>query len=322
MSDTRFDGIHEFVLTAQLQSFTAAALQLGVTSSAVGKAVSRLETRLGVKLLHRTTRKLTLTNEGDAYLASCLRVLEDLGTTEDGLSTGTAGPRGRLRVDVPAAFGRRYLAPTFIALVQRYPQLDLELSFGDRPVDMIADGIDLAVRIGTLKDDLELAARRLGQQRNVICAAPDYLRRRGPVATRAALLQHDCLISWRRGLRAAWLLQVAGGRIEEQDIHVRHALDDGEMLLHSVLAGCGLAQLPTWLVQEHIDSGALVTVLDEYAGATMPIHAIWPRSRYVQPKLRVVIDALVALSNARPEVFGGGVRTNQSPAPAGPAGPP
>jgi DNA-binding transcriptional LysR family regulator len=159
------------------------------------------------------------------------------------------------------------------------------------------------VRIGGLSDDSELVARRLGEQCNVICAAPDYLRRRGPVENRAALLQHDCLISWQRGLRATWQLLGPGGRIEAQEIHVRHALDDGEMLLHSVLAGCGLAQLPTWLVQEHIQSGALVTVLDEHAGATMPFHAVWPRSRFVLPKLRVAIDALVALAAARPEVF-------------------
>lgn len=303
MRISHFDGITEFVLAAQLASFTAAALQLGVTGSAVGKAVSRLETRLGVKLLHRTTRKLTLTHEGDAYLASCQRVLEDLNTTEDGLATGLAAPRGRLRIDLPAAFGRRYIGPALRALVLRHAQLDLVLTFGDRPVDIIADGIDLAVRIGALHDDTELVARRLGEQRNVICAAPQYLQRRGPVETPAALLQHDCLVSWRRGPRAVWLLKGTGGRIDEQEIHVRHALDDGEMLVDAVLDGCGLAQLPTWLVQEHVDSGALVTLLDAYAGAAMPIHALWPRSRYIQPKLRVVIDALLALAAGRPDIF-------------------
>jgi DNA-binding transcriptional LysR family regulator len=303
MRISHFDGVTEFVLAAQLASFTAAALQLGVTGSAVGKAVSRLETRLGVKLLHRTTRKLTLTHEGDAYLASCQRVLEDLNATEDGLATGLETPRGRLRIDLPAAFGRRYIGPALRALVLRHAQLDLVLTFGDRPVDIIADGIDLAVRIGALHDDAELVARRLGEQRNVICAAPAYLRRRGPVEAPAALLQHDCLVSWRRGPRAVWLLKGPGGRIDEQEIHVRHALDDGEMLLDAVLDGCGLAQLPTWLVQEHVNSGALVTSLDAYAGAAMPIHAVWPRSRYIQPKLRVVIDALVALAAERPDIF-------------------
>lgn len=111
-------------------------------------------------------------------------------------------------------------------------------------------------------------------------------------------------LAWRRGMRATWLLKKQGGRIEQQEIHVRHVLDDGEMLL----AGCGLAQLPTWLVQEHIDRGALVTVLDEYAGAAMPIHVIWPRTRYIQPKVRVVIDALLALADAQPAVFLGVTR--------------
>lgn len=313
MSHFDFDGINEFVLTAQLGSFTAAGLQLGVTSSAVGKAVSRLETRLEVKLLHRTTRRLTLTQEGDAYLASCLRVLDDLSDTAAGLSTGSSEPRGRLRIDLPATFGRRYIGPTLMALVRQYARLDLVLTFGDRPVDMIADGVDLAVRIGTLNDDAELAARRLGEQYNVICAAPDYLHRRGPVPHPAALLQHDCVISYVRGPRATWQLRETGGRVVEQDIHVRHALGDGEMLLASVIDGCGLAQLPTWLVRDDLAAGRLVTVLDDYAGAVMPIHAIWPRTRYVQPKLRAAIDALVALAGARPDVFASGPYQLQQP---------
>ncbi|MBV7534689.1 LysR family transcriptional regulator [Duganella sp. sic0402] len=299
----QFDGISEFILTAQLQSFTAVAHQLGVTSSAVGKAVSRLETRLGLKLLHRTTRKLTLTNDGEAYLAACLRVTEDLANTENCLSTGLAEPRGLLRIDLPGAFGRRYIGPTLITLVQRHPALDLALSFGDRITDMIADGIDLAVRIGDLHDDAELVARQLGEQHLVICAAPVYLRQRGTPMERADLLEHDCIISWRRGGRASWLLKVQNGQIEEQEIQVRHSLDDGEMILQSVLDGCGLAQLPTWLVHQHLISGELVTVLDQHAGASMPIHAIWPRTRYIQPKVRVVIDGLLQLASDQPDIF-------------------
>lgn len=299
----QFDGIPEFILTAQLQSFTAVATQLGVTSSAVGKAVSRLETRLGLKLLHRTTRKLTLTNDGEAYLATCLRVTEDLANIQNCLSTGLAEPRGLLRIDLPGAFGRRYIGPTLIALVKRHVELDLALSFGDRIADMIADGIDVSVRIGDLRNDSELVARQLGEQHLVICAAPEYLQKRGPVKDRAALLEHDCIISWRRGGRASWLLRNAAGDIEAQEINVRHSLDDGEMIVQSVLDGCGLAQLPTWLVHQHLNSGALVTVLDDYAGAAMPIHAIWPRTRYIQPKVRVVIDALMQLAAEQPNIF-------------------
>jgi DNA-binding transcriptional LysR family regulator len=303
MSDARFEGISEFVLAAQLQSFTAAGLQLGVTSSAVGKAVSRLETRIGVKLLHRTTRKLTLTNEGEAYLASCLRALDELGGTEECLSTGLSEPRGRLRIDLPGAFGRRYIAPTLIALARQYSQLDLTITFGDRTVDMVHDGIDLAVRIGALKDDPELVGRRLGEQYLVICASPNYLERRGPVNDRAALLEHDCVVGWRRGARATWLLNGSDGRIEEQEIRVRHELGDGEIMLQGVLEGCGLAQFPTWLVHKYLRSGQLVTVLDRYAGAKMPIHAIWPRTRYIQPKVRIVIDSLVKLAEEQPDIF-------------------
>ncbi len=303
MAHAQFDGITEFILAAQLQSFTAAALRLGVTSSAVGKGVSRLEKRLGVKLLHRTTRRLTLTNEGEGYLATCLHVTEELANTEGCIGTGVSEPRGRLRIDLPAAFGRRYIAPMLYALVRKHPQLDVTLTLGERTVDLIADGIDLVVRIGALKDDGELVARRIGEQHLVICAAPDYLQRRGPVPTPAALLEHDCVIPWRKGLRAYWLLKDADGTIGQQEINVRHEFGDGETTLQGVLAGCGLAQFPTWLVHEHLRSGALTTVLDEYAGASMPIHVIWPRTRYIQPKVRVAIDALLALAEGRPEIF-------------------
>ncbi|CAG9226941.1 Transcriptional regulator, LysR family [Paraburkholderia tropica] len=303
MAYQRFDGIAEFVLAAQLQSFTAAGLQLGVTSSAIGKSVSRLERRLGIKLLHRTTRRLSLTSEGEIYLGSCLRVMEDLDDTEDSLSTGQPEPRGQLRVTLPGAFGRRHIAPALLALARQYPQLDLTITFGDRTVDMVSEGIDLAVRIGDLKDDAELVARRLGEQYLVICASPDYLRKHGPVDGKAALLEHDCIVGWRRGARSTWLLRGPQGALEEQEIRVRHELGDGEMMVQGVLDGCGLSQLPTWLVHEHLQSGRLVTVLDAFAGGGMPIHVIRPRTRYVQPKVRVVSDALMKLAKKRPDIF-------------------
>jgi DNA-binding transcriptional LysR family regulator len=305
MQTLQFDGIPEFILAAQLGSFTAAAVQLGVTSSAVGKSVTRLEQRLGIKLLHRTTRKLSLTQEGEVYLASCLRVMEELRGVEGSFLSGVAEPKGRLRIDLPAAFGRRHIAPLLITLAGRYAQLDLTLTFGERKVDMINEGIDLAVRIGDLKDDPELVARRLGEQRLVICAAPQYLRNAPPVQHKADLLRHDCIIAWRIGLRKTWLLNTPKGVVEEQEVRVRHEFGDGEMMLRATLDGGGLCQLPTWLVAEHLRSGALVTVLDDCAGATMPIHVIWPHTRYVQPKVRVVVDALLAMAAQETEVFGG-----------------
>lgn len=303
MDSLQFDGIPEFTLAVQYGSFTAAALQLGVTSSAVGKSVTRLEKRLGTKLLHRTTRKLSLTNEGEVYLASCLRVMDELRGVEGSFLNG-AEPKGRLRIDLPAAFGRRHIAPMLIALARQYSQLDLTLTFGERTVDMINDGIDLAVRIGDLKDDPELVARRLGEQHLVICAAPDYLSQCAPVLRPSDLLERDCIIAWRNGLRKAWLLRNAKGETQEQQVQVRHEFGDGEMMLRATLDGCGLCQLPTWLVDEHLRSGALVTVLDACAGATMPIHVIWPRTRYIQPKVRIVVDALLKMAQEQVALFG------------------
>ncbi|WP_426131812.1 LysR family transcriptional regulator [Pseudomonas sp. DWP1b1] len=305
METLQFDGIPEFILAAQQGSFTAAAQHLGVTSSAVGKSVTRLEKRLGIKLLHRSTRKLSLTHEGEVYLASCLRVMEELRGVEGSFLSGVAEPKGRLRIDLPAAFGRRHIAPLLIALAGRYSQLDLTLTFGERKVDMINEGIDLAVRIGDLKDDPELVARRLGEQRLVICAAPQYLRQQPPPLSPSDLLAHDCIIGWRIGLRKTWLVKNPKGIVQEQEVRVRHEFGDGEMMLRATLDGGGLCQLPTWLVAEHLRSGALLTVLDDCAGATMPIHVIWPQTRYVQPKVRVVVDALLEMAGQQNEVFGG-----------------
>ncbi|MFJ2526859.1 LysR family transcriptional regulator [Pseudomonas helmanticensis] len=303
MTENTFDGIREFVAAAQSLSFTAAGLELGVTSSAVGKSVSRLEARLGVKLLHRTTRRLILTQEGEAYLASCLRVIDELAETQGLLTTGQQEPIGRLRVDLPATFGRRHILPTLIDMTIRYEKLDLSVSFSERLVDIVNDGIDLVVRIGTLKDDADIVARKLGSQSLLICASPDYLVKHAPPQNREDLLKHDCIVGWRNGTRKTWMLIDEHGQTFEQDVRVKHEMGDGEMLLKMALAGGGLAQLPTWLVQNYIEQGDLVPVLESYAGAEMPIHVIWPRTRYIQPKIRMIVDELLALAQRDSIIF-------------------
>jgi DNA-binding transcriptional LysR family regulator len=288
----RFGGIAEFVATARAGSFTGAAADLGMTGSAVGKSVSRLERRLGTTLLHRTTRRLTLTPEGDAYLEICLRVLDELSGVEDGLATGRVTPVGTLRLNLPAAFGRRHVMPTLMDLSARHDRLEFSVMFTERTSDIVAEGFDLAVRIGALADDTSLMARRLGTQRVLICASPVWLDKHGSPETPAELAHRDCIIGWRRTPRATWLLKDHAGRLSHQDIRVRHELSDGEAMVDAVLSGGGLCQLPTWLVGDHLQAGRLVPVLEQFAGAEMPIHVIWPQTRYMQPKLRVVIDAL------------------------------
>lgn len=300
--EDRFAGIREFVAAVDGGSLTAAADTLGVTGSAVGKSISRLEARLGVQLLHRTTRRLDLTTEGEAYLASCRRILDELDEAETLLTTGRRQPIGRLRVDLPTTFGRRHIVPALLKLAQRHARLDLSITLRDRAVDMVSEGIDLAVRIGMLEDYPDLIARKLGEQRLVICAAPAYLKRHGTPAARADLAKHDCLIGWQRGSRPEWLLSNVAGEAQYYEIPPRHALTDGDALLCACLTGCGLAQLPGWLAREALAEGSLIEVLPEFA-TTMPIHAIWQKTRHLQPKVKVAVDALASLAKSQASVF-------------------
>ncbi|WP_200918810.1 LysR family transcriptional regulator [Methylobacterium sp. Leaf102] len=293
----------EFVRVAQAGSFTAAAATLGLTGSAVGKSVSRLEARLGTKLFHRTTRRITLTNEGEVYYESCVRALEELDDVEQRLMTGRSEPVGRVRLDLPGAFGRRHVLPILQELVLRHPGLDLSINFSERTAVIVEEGVDLAVRIGRLADDADLVAVPLGRQRLVICASPSYLAGHGTPSMPADLASRDCITGWRRDGHPAWLLRQADGTITSVPVRARHELSDGEAMVAATLAGGGLCQLPTWLLAEHLASGGVRTVLDDHAGAEMPIHAVWPRSRYVRPAIRVIVAMLRQHAQMRPSPF-------------------
>lgn len=301
--EDRFAGIREFVLAIDKGSLTAAAAQLGLTGSAVGKNISRLESRLGVQLLHRTTRRIALTNEGEVYLLSCRRILEELDQTESFLATGHREPVGRVRIDLPTTFGRRHIVPPLLALASRHERLDLSFTLRDQAVDMVSEGIDIAVRIGTLGDYPDLVARRLGEQHMVICASPAYLARKGTPENHADLLRHDCMAGWRRTARPAWLLRDGSGVITPHEIPVRHELPDGDALLGACLGGHGLAQLPRWLAADALSTGELVQILPAISGGSMPIHVLWQKTWHLQTKVRVAVDMLVQLAQAHPEVF-------------------
>lgn len=177
--DDRLGGIAEFVEVVESGSFAAAALRIGVTRSAVAKIVARLERRLGVRLLQRTTRRLSLTDEGLVYYEQCRRVLAELGETEAALDAGRREPSGRLRISVPVLFGRQCVAPVMRRLVERHPRLEVEMSFSDRIADLVNDGFDVAVRVGPLVDTTALVCRPLGMQQMGICASPAYLAQHG-----------------------------------------------------------------------------------------------------------------------------------------------
>lgn len=289
----RFDGIAEFVAVARLGSFTAAAQELGVTKSAVGRAVSRLEARLGAKLLHRTTRRLTLTGDGQAWLEHCMTALAELDNGENAIRLAHDAPSGRVRVDLPSAFGRLFVMPRLIELAARYPALMLAVSFTDRRTDLIAEGIDLAVRIGHLDDTPDLVARSVGVQQLVICGSPHYVEARGAPVSCADLAGHDCLVGWRHAHHAAWLLKQPDGSLAAQFVPVKHEIRDFGMLLSATRAGLGLAQLPMWLVAEDIRRGDLVTVLEGMSGGEMPVNLLWPRTPALPARIRVIVDELL-----------------------------
>jgi DNA-binding transcriptional LysR family regulator len=291
--DTRFDGIAEFVAVTRLGSFTAAAAELGMTKSAAGRAVSRLEARLGSKLLHRTTRRLSLTPAGEAWLEHCVAALAELDRGESELILARDMPGGEVRIDLPTAYGRLLVMPVLLDVAERYPALHLNVSFTDRQVDLVSEHIDLAVRIGNLDDSADLVARQIGIQHAVIVATPGYLARRGVPRSEPDLGTHDCIVGRRQGNRAGWLLKQPDGSIARHAVSVKHEIQDFETVLRAVRAGHGLAQLPSWMVQDDIRDGKLVTVLDGMSGGEVPINLLWPRTKTLPAKIRVIVDGLV-----------------------------
>jgi len=286
-------GITAFVTTAQQGSFTAAAERLGLTKSAVGKSVGRLEVRLGLKLFQRSTRRLSLTPEGERFLASCQSAMDILEQAEAELTSHLSQPAGRLRVDLPAAFGRQRILPILLDIGRQYPELSLTVTFSERFVDLIEEGIDLVIRIGELADSSGLVARRLATQKLVICASPDYLRTYGEPQQPEDLTHHQCVLGFRRNQPLAWLLKDNHGQVSRFTPPPTHEFADGDAMLSATLAGCGLSQLPIWLVGKYLATGELQEVLVGHSGGEMPINALWPKSRQMLPKIRYVVDTLI-----------------------------
>jgi DNA-binding transcriptional LysR family regulator len=286
------NGISMFVQVAETRSFTEAGRQLGVSSSAVGKAIARMEERLHVRLFHRSTRSVTLTAEGALFLERCRRILNEVNAAESELSGLAGNPRGRLRVGTPQLGG--LMMPAFGGFMERYPEIELDIEMSDRMVDVIEDGFDAVIRTGELSDS-RLAARRLGSCPYVLVASPSYLKRRG-VPTRPRELEgHFCLLHrWlTTGKLEQWQLRLDAS---ERELVLPETMTSNtvEPLAHAAILGRGIAFLPAFLVRDALQSGQLVTVLDEYIDRQVVFWILWPASRYASPKLRVFIDHMGA----------------------------
>lgn len=278
-----------------MKQYRRAAQRLRLTRSAVGKSIARLEERLGVRLFLRTTRSQSLTEAGRTYYEHCVRALAELEAGALALDSARHEPAGRLRVSVPVLFGRNCVAPVLLELGRLYPQLAIEIAFTDQVVDLVADGYDLAVRIGgTLPDSSTLVARRLATQRMVICAAPSYLAEHGMPASVEQLSRHVGIAYGRSDRMEPWRIIDSEGRVYKPDIDLRYVFDDLQAITDAAVAGAGLAWLPYWLMAKHARAGELVRVIDCDRMQPVDIFAVWPHSHFLPNKTRVAIDALVA----------------------------
>ncbi|NPT44016.1 LysR family transcriptional regulator [Paraburkholderia sp. 1N] len=293
MSDI-LDGVTTFVRVVETGSFALAAERMNLTRSAVGKVIVRLEKRLGVRLLNRTTRSQSLTEDGQAYYDRCVRALAELEAAEADLDSGRREPKGRLRVSVPQAFGHHCVAPVLLGLARRHPQLKVDISISDRFVDVVEEGFDLVVRIGPLPDSASLAARRLGVQYASIGAAPSYLAQRGKPRNVNELRGHTIIAYMRAGAAQPWDVVDVDGQIRRAQVEPQLGFDDMQGIVDAAIAGFGLAWLPSWLLARYAATGQLVSVMENCFRPSQEIHVVWPKSRYLALKTRCAIDALVA----------------------------
>jgi DNA-binding transcriptional LysR family regulator len=296
-SSERLKGIDVFVCVAESGSFKAAAERMSLTGSAISKSVARLESRLGARLFDRTTRRVSLTDAGTAFYRTCTGVLADLEEAELSLRAEDAEPQGRVRLDLPAAFGRSQVLPIILRCIQDYPRLVPHISFTDRFIDPLQEGVDIVVTIGGSQVWPDtLGHRYLGREWHVFCASPVYLAKHGVPMTDRDLEHHQCIAyGWPDGKLSPWNFsgERPGETIRKQ-VSPALVVGDGEGLVVAVSSGCGIAQLPSWLIQRQLEEGTLIEVLPHLATDGMVINLVWQKSREQLPKVSALLDVLAA----------------------------
>lgn len=283
----KWEGISEFVAVAESESFTQAGKQLGISTAQVSRQVSALEQRLKVKLLYRTTRKVSLTGEGQIFYQHCRGVLDGLVAAEQSVSTLQSKPQGRIKLTAPVTYGEQQLLPSVNDFMQLYSDIEVTAFLSNQKIDLVEGGYDLAVRVGRLSDST-LMARKLSHRTNYVCAAPAYLDKHSVPSTLHELKNHNCLL----GTLDYWHFKEAG---KERNIRVsgRVRYNSGYSLVDAALKGLGIVQLPDYYVQKYLASGKLVSLLDDFREPEETIWAVYPHNRQLAPKIRVLVDYLV-----------------------------
>jgi DNA-binding transcriptional LysR family regulator len=287
----RFADMQVYVSVVESGSISAAAERLNLAKSAVSRRLAELEARLGVSFIHRTTRRLNLTESGRAYYTRCVAILADVEEAESAVSQAHGALKGSLKVALPLAFGLLHVAPLIQAFMTLHPDVRFELDFNDRQIDLMQEGFDLAIRIATLADS-SLIARRLAPIRHVVCASPGYLARHGTPRAAADLAQHVCLAYSNVRDPGLWNYHDPECEPGQVRVPVRLAASSGEFLLRAAIAGEGLVQLPTFYVHEALRTGQLVQLLADHAWPELAAYAVYPPTRHLSSRARALIDFL------------------------------
>ena len=298
----RLEAMDIFVRIVEAGSFSAVARDLGTTQPTISKQVTALERRLKTRLLERSTRSLSVTESGTTYYERCKRILEDVKAAEGALGRLQSSLTGTLHVNGSIALGQLFLAPLLLEFQRGYPELTVELTLNDRYIDLVEEGVDVAVRLGRLADS-NLVARRLGATRRVLVATRNYLDAHGTPRQPADLARHNCLLYAYLSRGNEWVFRGPQGDLRVQ-AHGNFKANNGHSIRDAMLAGAGVALVPDWLVHDEIKSGTVVALLPEFAPAPLEVNAVYPSGRHVSAKLRTFVDFLQQQFKAIPAFSG------------------
>ncbi|NMH66516.1 LysR family transcriptional regulator [Shewanella salipaludis] len=279
-----------FTTVIEQGGFSKAAEKLGISTSAVSKRISRLEAQLGVQLLYRSTRKLSLTEAGERYYEHALQALQAALAAEQAATELQRQPKGVLRISVPMSFGRLHLAPIIPVFLKRYPQISLHMHTNDTWSDVIAEGFDIALRAGELPDSL-LIAKKLLPLHSVLCASPEYIAEQGQPETPQSLIKHNCIVSTHHSLKNEWVFMQHDVETKVQ-VTGNYQVNSSDALRESLLQGLGIGRLPTFIAGNDIARGKLVPILTDYSMPHKILYAVFPERQYLPQKVRVFIDFL------------------------------
>lgn len=288
----RFENMDTFIRVVEAGSISRAADRLNVAKSAVSRRLKELEKHLGVELFHRTTRQMNLTDTGRAFYHQAVRILDDVLEAEIATSQAHGTLKGSLKIALPSTFGLMHMGPVINDFIKEHPQIEFDLDFNDRKVDLIQEGFDLAIRIANLPDS-SLIARRIAPVKTIICASPDYLQQMGTPQSPEDLLEHQCLVYSLLRDFEYWHLTDANGNDIKTKIHPYLKTSTGEFLKDAAVAGHGIILVPTFIAYKEIESGSLVPLLKDYSSHQINAYAIYPQTRHLSQRVRAFVDLLV-----------------------------